>query len=178
MLAADEAEDIEAHAGVAGEVVLGVPEHERAVLEDADRVDLGRADRAALQAGFRRRPAASGSGANTRLGKQALLFALVGWYLSIGHRDGLATSCAVTSMASDVARSSDRARAAYTRQVNAYLELFGRLVEGDKPKARRLKALAAWTALVGALSMARAVSDDKLSREILTAADEVKVRLS
>ena len=81
-------------------------------------------------------------------------------------------------MASDVARSSDRARAAYTRQVNAYLELFGRLVEGDKPKARRLKALAAWTALVGALSMARAVSDDKLSREILTAADEVKVRLS
>jgi TetR/AcrR family transcriptional repressor of nem operon len=115
----------------------------------------------------------------TSLGKQALLFALVDWYLGIAHRDGLATSCAVTSMASDVARSSAQARAAYTRQVNAYLELFGRLIEGDKPKAKRLKALAAWTAMVGAVSMARAVNDDKLSREILkTAADEVKARLA
>lgn len=117
--------------------------------------------------------------ASSKLGKQALLFALVDWYLSIGHRDGLATSCAVTSLAADVARSNERARSAYTRQVGAYLELFVKLIDGDKPKARRTKAIAAWTAMVGAVSMARAVNDDKLSREILkTAADDVKARLA
>jgi TetR/AcrR family transcriptional regulator, transcriptional repressor for nem operon len=118
--------------------------------------------------------------ANSKLGKQALLFALVDWYLSTGHRDGLASSCAVTSLAGDVARSSDRARSAYTRQVGAYFELFVRLMAGDRPKkARRVKAIAAWSGLVGALSLARAVNDDALSREILkTAADELKAQLA
>lgn len=118
--------------------------------------------------------------ANSKLSKQALLYALVDWYLGTGHRDGLATSCAVTSLASDVARSGARARAAYARQVSAYLELFMRLMPGDdKPKARRVKAITAWSMLVGALSMARAVNDDKLSNEILkTAADNVKALLA
>jgi TetR/AcrR family transcriptional regulator, transcriptional repressor for nem operon len=117
--------------------------------------------------------------ANTKLDRQALLFALVDWYLSTGHRDGLATSCAVASLAGDVSRSNDRARAAYTRQVGAYLELFVRLMAGEKPKkAKRAKAVAAWATLVGAVSMARAVNDEKLSREILkTAADELKAQL-
>jgi TetR/AcrR family transcriptional repressor of nem operon len=117
--------------------------------------------------------------ANTKLGKQALLFALVDWYLSTGHRDGLASSCAVTTLAGDVARSNQRARSAYTRQVGAYLELFIRLMAGDKPgKVKRAKAIAAWSGLVGALSMARAVNDDALSREILkTAAHELKAQL-
>ena len=118
--------------------------------------------------------------ANSTLSKQALLYALVDWYLGTGHRDGLATSCAVTSLASDVARSGDRARAAYARQVGAYLELFIRLMPGDdKPRAKRTKAITAWSMLVGALSMARAVNDDKLSNEIMkTAADNVKALLS
>src|SRR5882757_2290293 len=54
--------------------------------------------------------------AKSKLPKQALLFALVDWYLSIGHRDGRATGCAVTALAGDVARSGERARSAYTRQ--------------------------------------------------------------
>jgi TetR/AcrR family transcriptional regulator, transcriptional repressor for nem operon len=117
--------------------------------------------------------------ANSKLGKQALLFALIDWYLGIGHRDDLATSCAVTSLAGDVARSNARARTAYSRQVAAYFELFTQLIAADKPKARRIKAIAAWATLVGAVSMARAVNDDKLSREILkTAADELKARLA
>ena len=117
--------------------------------------------------------------AKSRLGKQALLFALIDWYLGTGHRDDLATSCAVTSLAGDVARGNERTRAAYTRQVGAYLELFAQLIAGAKPRARRVKAVAAWTTLVGAVSMARAVNDDKLSREILkTAAEDLKARLA
>jgi TetR/AcrR family transcriptional regulator, transcriptional repressor for nem operon len=90
----------------------------------------------------------------------------------------LATSCAVATMAADVARSNERARSAYTRQVGAYLELFTQLISADTQRARRRKALAALSALVGAVSMARAVNDEKLSREILkSAADELKAQL-
>ena len=109
--------------------------------------------------------------------KEASLAALVDCYLSTAHRDDLATSCAVTTLAADVARSNDRARSAYTRQVGAYVELLTRLIAGDKQRSRRMKAIAALATLVGAVSMARAVNDEKLSREILkSAADELKAQ--
>ena len=102
---------------------------------------------------------------------------LVDGYLSAAHRDGLASSCAVTTLAGDVARSNDRARSAYTRQVDLYLEIIIRLIAADKQKSRRVKAIAALSTLVGAVSMARAVNDEKFSREILkAAADELKAR--
>ena len=104
--------------------------------------------------------------------------ALIEAYLSVAHRDGLATSCAVTTLASDVARCSKRARSAYSRQVVIYLELLTKLVGGRTRKSRRVKAIAALSALVGAVSMARAVNDETLSREILkSAADELKATL-
>lgn len=110
--------------------------------------------------------------------KQFPLTMLVEAYLSTAHRDGLATSCAVTTLAGDVARSNDRARSAYTRQVGTYLKLLTKLIAGDKQKARRIKAITALSTLVGAVSMARAVNDEKLSREILkSAADELKTQL-
>ena len=111
--------------------------------------------------------------------KHSRLNALIDGYLSLVHRDQLAHSCAVTTMAADVARSSDRARAAYTRQVESYLALLATLIAGDKVKARRTRAIAALSTLVGAVSMARAVNDDKLSREILkSAAEELKAQLA
>jgi len=62
--------------------------------------------------------------------------------------------------------------------VTTPLALLTRLIAGDKQKSRRTKAIAALSTLVGAVSMARAVNDDKLSREILkSAADELKARL-
>ena len=102
---------------------------------------------------------------------------LVDGYLSAAHRDGLATSCAVTTLAGDVARSNDRARSAYTRQVDLYLGILTRLIAADKQKSRRMKAIAVLSTLVGAVSMSRAVNDEKFSREILkAAADELKAR--
>jgi TetR/AcrR family transcriptional regulator, transcriptional repressor for nem operon len=110
--------------------------------------------------------------------KEAPLAALVDAYLSATHRDDLATSCAVTTLAADVARSNDRARSAYTRQVGAYLELLTRLMGGHNQRSKRKKAIAALSTLVGAVSIARAVNDDKLSWEILkSAAQELKAQL-
>jgi TetR/AcrR family transcriptional repressor of nem operon len=82
-------------------------------------------------------------------------------------------------MANDVARCNARARSAYTKQVGTYLELLAKLIAADKRKSRRAKAIAALATLVGAVSMARAVNDEKLSRELLkSAADELKAQLS
>jgi TetR/AcrR family transcriptional regulator, transcriptional repressor for nem operon len=116
--------------------------------------------------------------ASGRLDDKTLLFALIDWYLGTPHRDGLATSCAVTSLAGDVSRGSERARAAYTRQVEAYLALFAKLIGGADPALARDRAAATWASLVGAVSLARAVNDDALSREILrTTAAAVKASL-
>lgn len=110
-------------------------------------------------------------------GEKAAFSNLVDGYLSAAHRDGLASSCAVTTLAGDVARSNDRARSAYTRQVDLYLGILTRLIAADKQKSRRMKAIAALSTLVGAVSMSRAVNDEKFSREILkAAADELKAR--
>jgi TetR/AcrR family transcriptional regulator, transcriptional repressor for nem operon len=109
---------------------------------------------------------------------QLSLAALVDAYLSTAHRDHLATSCAVTTLAADVARSNDRARSAYTRQVGIYLDLLAKLLARHKQRSRRAKAIAALSTLVGAVSLARAVNDERLSREILKAAtDELKAQL-
>ncbi|WP_411824593.1 TetR/AcrR family transcriptional regulator [Leptospira sp. 'Mane'] len=106
------------------------------------------------------------------------LVALVNGYLSMSHRDDLGTSCAVTTLAADIARSNERAKSAYTRQVNVYLELLTKLIKDDTLESRRLQAITALSTLVGAVSMARAVNDKKLSREILrSAAKELKAQL-
>lgn len=116
---------------------------------------------------------------NSKLERPAVLAALVDAYLSLAQRDSLATSCAVTTLANDVARSNALARFAYTQQVDVYLALLVKLIAGDRQKSRRAKAIAALSTLVGAVSMARAVNDEKLSREILkSAADELKAQLA
>jgi TetR/AcrR family transcriptional repressor of nem operon len=39
--------------------------------------------------------------------------------------------------------------------------------EGDTPQQKRRAAIAAWSAMVGAMVLARLVDDEKLSKEIL-----------
>jgi TetR/AcrR family transcriptional repressor of nem operon len=106
------------------------------------------------------------------------LAAVIDAYLSVAHRDGLGTSCAVTTLAADVARSNPRARAAYTRQVGVYIEMLVRLLPPGPGDQRRATAITALSTLVGAVSMARAVNDEALSRKILaSAASERKAQL-
>jgi TetR/AcrR family transcriptional repressor of nem operon len=106
--------------------------------------------------------------------------AMVDAYLSEEHRDRPADSCAVATLAADVARGSDRSRAAYTLQVTEYLRQFEELrVEADRGKRRRTpedeaqvakrrrQALLDLSALVGALLISRAVDSTDLSEELI-----------
>ncbi len=89
-------------------------------------------------------------------------------YLSAAHRDSPGTGCAVATLAGDVSRSSEQARALYTEQVIRNIALVGKLLGGEDPAAARARAILVLSALAGALSLSRAVSDEALSLEILT----------
>jgi TetR/AcrR family transcriptional regulator, transcriptional repressor for nem operon len=95
---------------------------------------------------------------------------LVGDYLSEAHRDHPGTGCPVGALAGDFARSDKRTRALVTRQIRDNIELLATLIRGTKAKDKsivRSQAIFTYCALVGAIGMARAVSDEMLSREIL-----------
>ena len=100
--------------------------------------------------------------------------AVVDAYLNRAHVDHPGSGCALVALAADVVRSGSPARAAYTRQVRQYLDLFAALLAPGGPQARR-RAVAILSALVGALALARAVDDEALGTEILASvAAEVK----
>ncbi|WP_394824922.1 TetR/AcrR family transcriptional regulator [Pendulispora albinea] len=92
---------------------------------------------------------------------------LIDAYLNETHRDSPAQGCAVAALAGDVARSGARTRAVFTRQVKRNIQsLSAMLANGDAP-SKRAHAILIWSALVGSLTLARAVNDKKLSAEIL-----------
>jgi TetR/AcrR family transcriptional repressor of nem operon len=112
---------------------------------------------AALAHGSRRAEAAA------RLGGPEALATAIDAYLSALHRDKPETGCAVAALPTDIARSSQRARTAYTAQVRRYLDVFAGLTSADDPDDPHLIL----AALVGAIALARAVDDPGLSDEIL-----------
>jgi TetR/AcrR family transcriptional repressor of nem operon len=89
-------------------------------------------------------------------------------YLSIPHRDNHATGCIFASLGTEAARGSDELRHRMTGSVRRQIDRFAAESEGHSDKERRRAAIAAWSAMVGALVLARLVDDDKLSKEILT----------
>jgi TetR/AcrR family transcriptional repressor of nem operon len=82
----------------------------------------------------------------------------------------------VVALAADAARAGPRVRAAYSAQVSRYLDLLRRLNDTATPTAARQRAIMILSALVGGISLARAVDDDALSGEILRATAESLIR--
>jgi len=95
---------------------------------------------------------------------------LVDEYLSEAHRNNPGTGCPVGALAGDIGRSGKRTRALVTAQIRDDIALLANLIRGaneaDKGAARS-QAILTYCALVGAIGVARAVSDEQLSREIL-----------
>jgi TetR/AcrR family transcriptional repressor of nem operon len=100
-------------------------------------------------------------------GGQPLSFAkLIADYLSDVHRKNPGTGCAFSALAPEIARSDKRTRALTSEQVRKDLELIVGLLPGKDKRPARSRAILTLSALVGAMSLARAVSDEPLSREI------------
>jgi TetR/AcrR family transcriptional regulator, transcriptional repressor for nem operon len=89
-------------------------------------------------------------------------------YLSAKHRDNVATSCLFSSLGTEAARGSADLRHAMTESVRRRIGHIEAGAEGDTPCEKRRAAIAAWSAMVGAMVLARLVDDEKLSKEILS----------
>jgi TetR/AcrR family transcriptional repressor of nem operon len=100
---------------------------------------------------------------------------LIDDYLNEAHRDDPGAGCAFSALAGEIARTDKRTRALATEQIRNDIQLMAGLLPGkDKNKdAARSKAILTFSALVGAMALARAVSDEALSREILTTVKEL-----
>jgi TetR/AcrR family transcriptional regulator, transcriptional repressor for nem operon len=114
---------------------------------------------------WRRRVDAAASG-----GPPFTYESLVDDYLSEAHRDHPGTGCPVAALAGDLARTGERTRAVITKLIREHIELLANLVRetsDEEKNAARSRAIMTYCVLVGAVSIARAVSDEQLSREIL-----------
>jgi TetR/AcrR family transcriptional repressor of nem operon len=89
-------------------------------------------------------------------------------YLSAKHRDNVATSCLFSSLGTEAARGSIDLRHAMTDSVRRRIDHLAAEAGGQTPRKNRRAAIAAWSAMVGAMVLARLVDDEKLSKEILS----------
>ena len=95
---------------------------------------------------------------------------LIDDYLNEAHRDNPGIGCAFSTLAPEIARTGKRIRSLATEQIRNDIDLLVGLLGGSDGKgkaAARSKAILVFSALVGAMVLARAVSDQPLSREIL-----------
>ncbi|MCL2448947.1 MAG: TetR/AcrR family transcriptional regulator, partial [Polyangiaceae bacterium] len=113
--------------------------------------------------------------ANTGLTREERATALVDAYLSRWHRDHADVGCVITALCSDVAREGAAAKDAFTAALQRLLSGISGLVPGESQLARdrRLRTVAA---LVGAVVLSRATSDQALAGNLLDAVRRDLVR--
>jgi TetR/AcrR family transcriptional regulator, transcriptional repressor for nem operon len=101
-------------------------------------------------------------------GGQPLSFEkLINDYVRDVHRKHPGLGCAFSALVPEIARSDKRTRALTSEQVRDDIELIVGLLSSKDARAARSRAILAFSVLVGAMSLARAVSDATLSHEIL-----------
>ena len=89
-------------------------------------------------------------------------------YLSSKHRDDLAGGCFTAGLAAETIRQAPEARAAMTAGLRDTIERLSRATAGETEAERRRAAIGHWSAMVGAVILARSSDDLKLSDEILS----------
>ncbi|MEX0496914.1 TetR/AcrR family transcriptional regulator [Raoultella terrigena] len=88
-------------------------------------------------------------------------------YLSPEHRDNFASGCPLAALAADTIRQSEPARSEMTAGLKQQIVNLSKTVNGEDDAARHRAAVGSWSAMVGAVILARMTSDPALSDEIL-----------
>jgi AcrR family transcriptional regulator len=102
--------------------------------------------------------------------REKALQTLVRAYLSKEHLEAVESGCPMAALGSEMPRQTPEVRRAATRRIKEAVDLVARqLPEWGKPGAHE-KALATLSTMVGALVLARAVDDPKLSDALRSAA--------
>ena len=90
-------------------------------------------------------------------------------YLSKRHRDNRGGGCPIAGLGSEAARASLEVRGVLTDSIRQEIERLSAASPGSSVAARRRAGIAAYASMVGALTLARMVGDERLSEEILSA---------
>jgi TetR/AcrR family transcriptional repressor of nem operon len=110
--------------------------------------------------------------ASSRRSKRKGLKEVAERYLSAGHRDNPAIGCPLAALGSELARAEGETRSAATEGFQKLVEIVAQGYDGLRPREARTRAIAAVATMIGALTMARVVTDEVLSEDILRSARE------
>jgi TetR/AcrR family transcriptional repressor of nem operon len=100
-------------------------------------------------------------------GKRSGLDALAAKYLSEDHRDDQRGGCPFAALGSELARSDKNTRAAATKGLLKLVDIIARQFPELRPDVARRRALVTLSTMIGAVTLARMVTDSKLSTTIL-----------
>jgi TetR/AcrR family transcriptional regulator, transcriptional repressor for nem operon len=92
---------------------------------------------------------------------------IISKYLSVDHRDDAAHGCPFAGLGCEIARSSDSVREAMTIGFLKMADLIADHLDGAPTAAARKEALWMFSTMVGAVTMARMVTDPEVSESIL-----------
>ncbi|MDE1148364.1 MAG: TetR family transcriptional regulator [Azospirillaceae bacterium] len=95
------------------------------------------------------------------------LCAFIDQYLSTAHRDRADAGCPTAAFAGLMRDQAPEARAALARKLGGQIDRFAAGMPGNTPDERRRAAIGSFSAMVGALVLARAIDDPALSGELL-----------
>ena len=98
------------------------------------------------------------------------LEAMLSAYLSKGHVEGRESGCAVAALGSEMPRQAPKVRRAATRRIKEMIDLVARQSPDWGQPGAHERALVTVATAVGALVLARAVDDPKLSDALREAA--------
>jgi TetR/AcrR family transcriptional repressor of nem operon len=98
----------------------------------------------------------------------------IGEYLSLEHRDDPSGGCNVAALAAEV-RQHEELRESFTMQLKGIIQKLATHFPWRSRRSARGDAIHLFAAMVGAMILARAVSDQRFAKEIL---DEVRQRVS
>jgi TetR/AcrR family transcriptional regulator, transcriptional repressor for nem operon len=101
--------------------------------------------------------------------------AILDFYLSPAHRDDFAFGCLLPALAADIARQSDSVRTVFTQALVENLNNFARYMPARDNKIRLNQAMMLISGMAGGVLIARAMSDPKLSQNLL---DSVRGQLT
>jgi len=104
-----------------------------------------------------------------RHGRGKVFPAIVAGYLSRDHRDSAGRGCLVAALGSEIAKQPEGVRDAFTLELEEGLDFLAGLMPGTGDAHSYDDAIAAFASMAGALILARAVSDERLSNRILDA---------
>ena len=99
------------------------------------------------------------------------LGAVIGFYLSDGHRGEKMDGCPIVALGADAARQGTDVKAEFEAGIKAHLDVIGRFIAGTDEVSRG-KAMAILATMVGAVTLSRVVNDPDLAQALLDAAAE------